>query len=75
MTCIQHDYIPNGSMCQACAKWKDDCRALDFESMPAMEKTARFTVVKCSSFQPVALSCPLCKEKHSLSQCPKWKVK
>lgn len=41
---------PKGSMCTACAHVRRDCSALEFRSMPVLERYAGKIVVKCLEF-------------------------
>lgn len=44
-------WCPKGSMCMACAHKDRDCRHLDFQSMPAIERSRDRVTVKCSGFE------------------------
>lgn len=44
-------YQPQGSMCMACEKAKENCSALDFKSMPLMYSTGSIAIVKCARFK------------------------
>jgi hypothetical protein len=45
-------FQPKGSMCIACAKNKEDCSTLKFDTMPVIERhqEGQFNVVKCTEF-------------------------
>lgn len=42
---------PKGSMCMACAHARRDCSALEFRSMPVLERYAGMVVVRCREFE------------------------
>lgn len=40
---------PKGGMCTCCAKWRDDCSGLPFETMPVIFSTpSGVKVVRCT---------------------------
>jgi hypothetical protein len=43
-------YQPKGSMCMNCAKQKENCSHLKFDTMPVIQRTNHWVIVKCTEY-------------------------